>query len=51
MDFIENTVAYLIVLSILGYYLDIGTVHVNLIDEKLQNLIYNGQLDGKEADR
>lgn len=51
MDFIENTITYLIGLSIIGYSLDIGMVHVNLIDERLQKLIYNGQLDGKQVDR
>ncbi|CAD6259368.1 unnamed protein product [Miscanthus lutarioriparius] len=44
-------VAYLIGLPILGYSLDIGNEHVNLIDEQLQKLIYSGQLDGKELDR
>ncbi|OEL22319.1 hypothetical protein BAE44_0016663 [Dichanthelium oligosanthes] len=44
-------VAYLIGLPILGYSLDIGKEHVNLIDEQLQKLIYSGQLDGKELDR
>lgn len=51
VEFIENTVTYLIGLSIIGYSLDIGMVHVNLIDERLQKLIYNGQLDGKQVDR
>ncbi|OQU82421.1 hypothetical protein SORBI_3006G235350 [Sorghum bicolor] len=44
-------VAYLIGLPILGYSLDIGKEHVNLIDEQLQKLIYSGKLDGKELDR
>ncbi|KAL6844499.1 hypothetical protein ACP4OV_026172 [Aristida adscensionis] len=44
-------VAYLIGLPILGYSLDIGKEHVNLIDEQLQKLIYSGQLDSKELDR
>uniref|UniRef100_A0A0D9WA55 Uncharacterized protein n=1 Tax=Leersia perrieri TaxID=77586 RepID=A0A0D9WA55_9ORYZ len=44
-------VAYLIGLPILGYSLDIGKEHVNLIDEQLQKLIYSGQLDQKEIDR
>ncbi|XP_039123961.1 uncharacterized protein LOC120260534 isoform X4 [Dioscorea cayenensis subsp. rotundata] len=44
-------VAYLIGLPILGYSLDIGKEHVNLIDEGLQKMIYGGQLDNKELDR
>ncbi|URE30706.1 hypothetical protein MUK42_06681 [Musa troglodytarum] len=44
-------VAYLIGLPILGYSLDIGKEHVNLVDERLQKLIYSGQLDDKELDR
>ncbi|KAF3577047.1 hypothetical protein DY000_02034063 [Brassica cretica] len=44
-------VAYLIGLPILGYSLDIGKEHVNLIDERLAKLIYSGQLDSKELDR
>ncbi|XP_062184229.1 uncharacterized protein LOC133888114 [Phragmites australis] len=44
-------VAYLIGLPILGYSLDIGKEHVNLVDEQLQKLIYSGQLDQKELDR
>ncbi|CAN1190301.1 hypothetical protein LINPERPRIM_LOCUS40212 [Linum perenne] len=44
-------VAYLIGLPILGYSLDIGKENVNLIDEKLEKLIYSGQLDSKELDR
>ncbi|KAL5214409.1 hypothetical protein ABZP36_003561 [Zizania latifolia] len=44
-------VAYLIGLPILGYSLDIGKEHVNLIDDRLQKLIYSGQLDQKEIDR
>ncbi|KAK3143584.1 hypothetical protein QOZ80_4AG0302150 [Eleusine coracana subsp. coracana] len=44
-------VAYLIGLPILGYSLDIGKEHVNLVDERLQKLIYSGQLDQKEIDR
>ncbi|CAI0428792.1 unnamed protein product [Linum tenue] len=44
-------VAYLIGLPILGYSLDIGKEHVNLIDEKLEKLIYSGQLDSKQLDR
>ncbi|KAL6993090.1 hypothetical protein U1Q18_011209 [Sarracenia purpurea var. burkii] len=44
-------VAYLLGLPILGYSLDIGKEHVNLIDEKLERLIYSGQLDAKELDR
>ncbi|KAI5324334.1 hypothetical protein L3X38_033407 [Prunus dulcis] len=44
-------VAYLLGLPILGYSLDIGKEHVNLIDESLEKLIYSGQLDAKELDR
>lgn len=44
-------VAYLLGLPILGYSLDIGKEHVNLIDERLEKLIYSGQLDAKELDR
>ncbi|XP_022844390.1 uncharacterized protein LOC111367637 isoform X3 [Olea europaea var. sylvestris] len=44
-------VAYLIGLPILGYSLDIGKEHVNLIDKRLEKLIYSGQLDTKELDR
>ncbi|KAH7850878.1 hypothetical protein Vadar_004119 [Vaccinium darrowii] len=44
-------VAYLLGLPILGYSLDIGKEHVNLIDEKLEKLIYSGQLDAKDLDR
>nr|GLL19532.1 uncharacterized protein LOC109147293 isoform X1 [Ipomoea trifida] len=44
-------VAYLLGLPILDYSLDIGKEHVNLIDEKLEKLIYSGQLDAKELDR
>ncbi|KAI6699689.1 hypothetical protein NL676_014013 [Syzygium grande] len=43
-------VAYLIGLPILGYSLDIGKEHVNLIDERLEKLIYSGQLESKELD-
>ncbi|CAJ1937987.1 unnamed protein product [Sphenostylis stenocarpa] len=44
-------IAYLLGLPILGYSLDIGKEHVNLIDERLEKLIYSGQLDAKELDR
>ncbi|KAL3591651.1 hypothetical protein D5086_010291 [Populus alba] len=44
-------IGYLIGLPILDYSLDIGKEHVNLIDEKLEKLIYSGQLDAKELDR
>lgn len=44
-------VAYLLGLPIFGYSLDIGKEHVNLIDKRLQELIYSGQLDAKELDR
>ena len=46
-----NLVGYLLGIPILGYSLDIGKEHVNLIDEKLEKLIYSGQLDAKELDR
>ncbi|CAL5326831.1 unnamed protein product [Camellia sinensis] len=48
---IMGTLAYLLGLPILGYSLDIGKEHVNLIDKKLEKLIYSGQLDAKELDR
>lgn len=44
-------VAYLLGLPILSYSLDIGKEHVNLINDKLEKLIYSGQLDAKELDR
>ena len=44
-------IAYLLGLPILGYSLDIGKEHVNLIDDRLEKLIYSGQLDAKELDR
>ncbi|KAM7261631.1 hypothetical protein ACFE04_020708 [Oxalis oulophora] len=44
-------IAYLLGLPVLGYSVDIGKEHVNLIDEKLEKLIYAGQLDAKELDR
>eukprot|EP00262_Sarcandra_glabra_P022051 TRINITY_DN957_c0_g1_i2.p1 TRINITY_DN957_c0_g1~~TRINITY_DN957_c0_g1_i2.p1 ORF type:complete len:302 (-),score=67.09 TRINITY_DN957_c0_g1_i2:70-948(-) len=44
-------VAYLLGVPILGYSLDIGKEHVNLVDERVQKLIYSGQLDEKELDR
>lgn len=44
-------VAYLLGLPILGYSLDIGKENVNLIDERLEKLIYSGQLDAKELDK
>ncbi|KAI0494683.1 hypothetical protein KFK09_024826 [Dendrobium nobile] len=44
-------VAYLIGLPILDYSLDIGKEHVNLGDERLQQLIYTGNLDDKGLDR
>ncbi|OAY79292.1 hypothetical protein ACMD2_00140 [Ananas comosus] len=51
LENILMSVAYLIGLPILGYSLDIGKEHVNLVDERLQELIYSGQLDDKELDR
>ncbi|KAK6258972.1 hypothetical protein SCA6_013446 [Theobroma cacao] len=47
----NSHVAYLLGLPILGYSLDIGKEHVNLIDEKLEKLIYSGQLDAELLDR
>uniref|UniRef100_A0ACD5UUB4 Uncharacterized protein n=1 Tax=Avena sativa TaxID=4498 RepID=A0ACD5UUB4_AVESA len=44
-------ISYLTGLPILGYSLDIGKEHVNLIDKQLEKLIYSGQLDQKELDR
>ncbi|CAN6477855.1 unnamed protein product [Victoria cruziana] len=44
-------VAYLLGHPVLGYSLDVGKEHVNLIDERLEKLIYSGQLDEKELDR
>ncbi|KDP35243.1 hypothetical protein JCGZ_09402 [Jatropha curcas] len=44
-------IAYLLGLPILDYSLDIGKEHVNLIDQRLEKLIYSGQLDAKELDR
>ncbi|XP_024525050.1 uncharacterized protein LOC9654551 isoform X1 [Selaginella moellendorffii] len=44
-------IAYLVGLPVLGYSLDIGKEHVNLVDEKLQKKIYEGFLDGNELDR
>uniref|UniRef100_A0ACD5V328 Uncharacterized protein n=1 Tax=Avena sativa TaxID=4498 RepID=A0ACD5V328_AVESA len=44
-------ISYLTGLPILGYSLDIGKEHVNLVDKKLEKLIYSGQLDQKELDR
>lgn len=47
----KKTVGYLLGLPILGYSLDIGKEHVNLIDEELEKLIYSGQLDSKQLDK
>nr|AFK38312.1 unknown [Lotus japonicus] len=44
-------ISYLLGVPILGYSLDIGKEHVNLIDQRLEKLIYSGQLDAKEIDR
>lgn len=44
-------VAYLLGLPILDYSLDIGKEHVNLINDKLEKLIYSGQLDAQDLDR
>lgn len=34
-----------------AYSLDIGSEHVNLVDEKLQKRIYKGTLEASELDR
>ncbi|GJN26275.1 hypothetical protein PR202_gb14196 [Eleusine coracana subsp. coracana] len=47
----RHEAAHFLGLPILGYSLDIGKEHVNLVDERLQKLIYSGQLDQKEIDR
>ena len=47
----QTLFAYLLGIPILGYSLDIGKENVNLIDERLEKLIYSGQLDAKELDR
>lgn len=44
-------VAYLVGLPIVGYSLDLGKEHVNLVDEKLQKRIYTSGVDSKELDR
>lgn len=44
-------VAYLLGVPIVGYSLDIGKEHVNLIDEKVQKRIYEGKIDAKDLDR
>jgi hypothetical protein len=44
-------VSYLTGLPILGYSLDIGKEHVNLVDKQLEKMIYSGKLDQKELDR
>ncbi|KAM0871809.1 hypothetical protein ACQ4PT_039141 [Festuca glaucescens] len=44
-------VSYLTGLPILGYSLDIGKEHVNLVDKQIEKLIYSGKLDQKELDR
>uniref|UniRef100_A0A7N0U1R3 Uncharacterized protein n=1 Tax=Kalanchoe fedtschenkoi TaxID=63787 RepID=A0A7N0U1R3_KALFE len=43
-------VAYLLGLPFIGYSLDIGKEHTNLTDQRLETLIYSGQLDAKELD-
>lgn len=45
------SVAYLLGLLILGYSLDIRKEHTNLIDQRLEKLIYIDQLDAKELDK
>ncbi|KAM0871807.1 hypothetical protein ACQ4PT_039141 [Festuca glaucescens] len=44
-------ISYLTGLPILGYSLDIGKEHVNLVDKQIEKLIYSGKLDQKELDR
>ncbi|MCO5558852.1 hypothetical protein L7F22_012441 [Adiantum nelumboides] len=44
-------VAYLLGVPIVGYSLDIGKEHVNLVDEKIQKRIYEGKIDSKELDK
>lgn len=44
-------VAYLVGLPIVGYSIDIGKEHVNLLDEKLQERIYSGSFDARELDK
>ncbi|KAL9229692.1 hypothetical protein vseg_005131 [Gypsophila vaccaria] len=44
-------VAYLLGLPILDYSLDLGKEHVNLVNDKLEKLIYSGKLDARELDR
>ncbi|KAK2655855.1 hypothetical protein Ddye_008907 [Dipteronia dyeriana] len=44
-------IAYLLGLPILGYSLDIRKENVNLIDDRVEKLIYSGQVDSKELDR
>lgn len=44
-------VAYLLGIPILGYSLDIGKENVNLTNERLEKIVYSGQLDAKELDR
>ncbi|KAI5074663.1 hypothetical protein GOP47_0010624 [Adiantum capillus-veneris] len=44
-------VAYVLGVPIVGYSLDTGKEHVNLVDEKIQKRIYEGKIDAKELDR
>lgn len=43
--------SYLLGLPIVGYSLDLGKEHINLIDEKLQKKLYQGSLESSELDR
>lgn len=45
------SVAYLVGLPVIGYSLDLGKEHVNLMDEKLQKRLYESKLEGGELDR
>ncbi|MCO5584244.1 hypothetical protein L7F22_038168 [Adiantum nelumboides] len=44
-------VAYLLGVPIVGYSLDIGKEHVNLVDKKIQKRIYEGKIDSKVLDK
>eukprot|EP00252_Welwitschia_mirabilis_P010310 TRINITY_DN23504_c0_g1_i1.p1 TRINITY_DN23504_c0_g1~~TRINITY_DN23504_c0_g1_i1.p1 ORF type:complete len:278 (+),score=53.75 TRINITY_DN23504_c0_g1_i1:364-1197(+) len=44
-------VAYMLGVPVIGYSLDIGKEHINMVDERLQKRLYSGKLDDKELDR
>eukprot|EP00271_Cylindrocystis_brebissonii_P005113 TRINITY_DN17058_c0_g1_i1.p1 TRINITY_DN17058_c0_g1~~TRINITY_DN17058_c0_g1_i1.p1 ORF type:complete len:360 (-),score=57.72 TRINITY_DN17058_c0_g1_i1:555-1634(-) len=44
-------IAYLVGLPCVGYSLDLGKEHTNLMDEKLVKRIYTSSLEGSELDR